>query len=84
MNISTPKLQTWGVPVILGIPLDHNSSYLRGPAQAPPLIREAQTQTPAIIGRKLKSDLGLLVLSKMLAICRIGKRPMRTSALKRP
>lgn len=42
MNISTTlKLQTWGVPVLLGIPLDHNSSYLRGPAQAPPLIREA-------------------------------------------
>lgn len=31
----------WDVPVLLGIPLDHNSSYLRGPAQAPPLIRKA-------------------------------------------
>lgn len=27
--------------MLLGIPLDHNSSYLRGPAQAPPLIRAA-------------------------------------------
>lgn len=34
---ATPR----GVPVLLGIPLDHNSSYLRGPAQAPPRIREA-------------------------------------------
>jgi len=28
-------------PVLLGIPFDANSSYLRGAAQAPPLIREA-------------------------------------------
>ena len=28
-------------PVLLGIPFDAHSSYLRGPAQAPPLIREA-------------------------------------------
>jgi len=31
----------WGTPVLLGIPLDQNSSYLRGPARAPKLIREA-------------------------------------------
>ncbi|SRR5579871_1523762 len=30
-----------GPPVLLGVPFDSNSSYLRGPAQAPPLIREA-------------------------------------------
>src|SRR5277367_2852365 len=30
-----------GKPVLLGIPLDFNSSYLRGAAEAPPLIREA-------------------------------------------
>ena len=36
-----PKLAPWGPPVLLGIPLDHNSSFLRGPAQAPPLIRAA-------------------------------------------
>ncbi len=30
-----------GTPVLLGIPFDAHSSYLRGPAQAPPLIREA-------------------------------------------
>jgi arginase len=40
MNPS-PKPFPLGVPVLIGIPLDHNSSYLRGPAQAPPLIRQA-------------------------------------------
>ena len=30
-----------GIPVLLGIPFDAHSSYLRGPAEAPPLIREA-------------------------------------------
>src|SRR5579864_405345 len=28
-------------PTLLGIPFDANSSYLRGPADAPPLIRQA-------------------------------------------
>ena len=41
MNFPTPKPQSWGTPVLLGIPLDHNSSYLRGPRQAPLLIRKA-------------------------------------------
>lgn len=41
MKPFVPKLAPWGPPVLLGIPLDHNSSFLRGPAQAPPLIREA-------------------------------------------
>lgn len=41
MNIPTPHFHPWGPPVLLGIPLDHNSSFLRGPAKAPPLIREA-------------------------------------------
>jgi agmatinase len=31
----------WGPPVLLGIPFDSNSSYLRGASAAPPLIREA-------------------------------------------
>lgn len=30
-----------GTPTLLGIPFDANSSYLRGAAEAPPLIREA-------------------------------------------
>jgi arginase len=41
MKPFTPKLAPWGPPVLIGIPLDHNSSFLRGPAQAPPLIRQA-------------------------------------------
>lgn len=41
MKLFTPTLAPWGSPVLLGIPLDHNSSFLRGTAQAPPLIREA-------------------------------------------
>jgi len=30
-----------GIPALLGVPFDANSSYLRGTADAPPLIREA-------------------------------------------
>jgi arginase len=30
-----------GIPVLVGVPFDGNSSYLRGPAGAPPLIRQA-------------------------------------------
>ena len=41
MKPFTPKLAQWGPPVLLGVPLDHNSSFLRGSAQAPPLIRQA-------------------------------------------
>jgi len=41
MKPPTAKLAPWGVPVILGIPLDHNSSFLRGSAEAPALIRKA-------------------------------------------
>jgi arginase len=36
-----PTKSNLGPPTILGIPFDANSSYLRGPAEAPPLIREA-------------------------------------------
>ncbi|MGC2194794.1 MAG: agmatinase [Terriglobales bacterium] len=31
----------WGAPTLLGVPLDENSSYQRGAAAAPPLIRDA-------------------------------------------
>jgi arginase len=41
MKREKPKLTRWGAPVLVGIPLDHNSSFLRGTAEAPPLIREA-------------------------------------------
>jgi arginase len=39
--LDMPIESSLGPPVLLGVPLDINSSYLRGPAQAPPLIREA-------------------------------------------
>ncbi len=41
MKPFTLKPAPWGPPVLIGIPLDFNSSFLRGPAQAPPLIRQA-------------------------------------------
>ena len=34
-------MQKISTPTLLGIPFDANSSYLRGPADAPPLIRQA-------------------------------------------
>ncbi len=36
-----PEAAKKGTPVILGIPFDANSSWLRGPAGAPPIIRVA-------------------------------------------
>src|SRR3984957_2306556 len=36
-----------GTPVILGIPFDANSSWLRGPAGAPPIIRVAFNSSSA-------------------------------------
>jgi len=41
MAAEMPTPPTKSSPAILGIPFDANSSYLRGPAEAPPLIREA-------------------------------------------
>jgi arginase len=64
------KLST---PTLLGIPFDANSSYLRGAAQAPPLIREAfrcnSSNSWTETGVNLRSpyaisDLGDLTLSQ--------------------
>lgn len=41
MNRLAKQVAGRGMPVLLGVPFDANSSYLRGPAGAPPLIREA-------------------------------------------
>jgi agmatinase len=41
MKVNELSKPTAGVPALLGVPFDGNSSYLRGPASAPPLIREA-------------------------------------------
>lgn len=42
-TMSTTQAETGsrGVPALLGIPFDANSSYMRGAAEAPPLIRAA-------------------------------------------
>jgi len=41
-----------GTPVILGVPFDANSSWLRGAAGAPPIIRVALIPFHRICGRK--------------------------------
>lgn len=41
MKVNELSKPTAGVPALLGVPFDANSSYLRGPTGAPPLIREA-------------------------------------------
>ncbi len=58
-------------PVLLGIPFDANSSYLRGPADAPPRIREAfhcdssnsSTESGIDLGSESVLDAGDLNLS---------------------
>jgi arginase len=58
-------------PVLLGIPFDANSSYLRGPADAPPQIREAfhcdssnsSTESGIDLGSESVLDAGDLTLS---------------------
>jgi arginase len=66
-----PTKSALGQPAILGIPFDANSSYMRGPAEAPPLIREAfrcdssnmWTETGVDLGRpSMFSDAGDLTL----------------------
>jgi len=47
-----------GVPVLLGIPFDGNSSYLRGAAQAPPLIRKASRCDSSNMWTETGVDLG--------------------------
>lgn len=60
-----------GSPTLLGIPFDANSSYMRGPAEAPPIIREAfrcdssnlWTETGVDLGQpSLFSDAGDLTI----------------------
>ncbi len=58
------------IPVLLGIPFDANSSYLRGAADAPPLIREAfhcdssnsSTESGIELGPEVVLDAGDLAL----------------------
>src|ERR1700751_5196870 len=41
MTTSHQKGPSWGPATLLGVPFDENSSYQRGAAAAPPVIREA-------------------------------------------
>jgi arginase len=48
----------WGAPTLLGVPFDANSSYLRGAAGAPPLIRNALTCESSNTWTELGVDIG--------------------------
>jgi arginase len=58
MKRKKPQLNRWGAPVLVGIPLDHNSSFLRGTAEAPPLIREALGSDAGNCWSETRVDLG--------------------------
>jgi len=48
----------WGAPTLLDIPLDENSSYKRGAAAGPPLIRDALTSESSNLWTELGVDVG--------------------------
>jgi arginase len=48
----------WGAPTLLGVPLDENSSYKRGAAEAPALIREALRCDSTNMWSELGVDVG--------------------------
>jgi agmatinase len=52
-------MQTAGVPTLLGIPFDGQSSYLRGAGDAPPKIREALRCDASNSWSELGVDLGI-------------------------
>jgi arginase len=56
---STPKGKPpWGAPTLLGVPFDANSSYKRGSAVAPPLIRDALRSDASNMWSELGVDVG--------------------------
>src|ERR1700741_179074 len=55
---SPEKKLPWGAPTLLGIPFDANSSYKRGSAAAPPLIRDALTCDSSNTWTELGVDVG--------------------------
>jgi arginase len=59
MKRAIPKIAKWGPPVLLGLPLDHNSSFLRGPAEAPAKIREALRSDSWNSWSETRVDLGI-------------------------
>ncbi|HEY1676951.1 MAG TPA: agmatinase [Candidatus Sulfotelmatobacter sp.] len=52
-------MNTPGVPILVGIPFDAQSSYLRGPAGAPPKIREALACDASNSWTETEVDLGV-------------------------
>ena len=48
----------WGAPTLLGVPFDANSSYKRGSAAAPPLIRDALRCDSSNLWTELGVDVG--------------------------
>ncbi len=57
---STPKGKLpWGPPTLLGVPFDENSSYKRGAAAAPPLIRDALRSDASNMWTELGVDVGV-------------------------
>jgi agmatinase len=48
----------WGAPTLLGVPLDENSSYKRGAAEAPQRIREALRCDASNLWTELGVDVG--------------------------
>lgn len=48
----------WGAPTLLDVPLDENSSFKRGAAAAPPLIRDALTSQSSNMWTELGVDVG--------------------------
>ena len=57
-NIYDSDMKNAGVPVLVGIPFDGQSSYLRGAADAPPKIREAMACDASNQWTELGVDLG--------------------------
>jgi arginase len=58
MAIPSSGKGPWGAPTLLGVPLDANSSYKRGAAAAPPLIRAALTSDASNMWTELGVDVG--------------------------
>jgi arginase len=58
MSIPTGGKGPWGAPTLLGVPLDENSSYKRGSAEAPPKIREALRCDATNMWTELGVDVG--------------------------
>ena len=79
--MSTKDVEAKGIPVLVGIPFDANSSYMRGPAEAPPLIREAFRSDSSNLCTEAGTDLdsqpfldaGDLKLSDANAFSEIGR-----------